>query len=196
MGSQICSASSVSRPSTTPAVQEGGWVLLAARRGPLDPATLGAATSSAPDLVLPFLRPGGRKLFHDRLGWHRSGRFPVHLQLLLAGAILGALVAPRSRAVKTKNSAKTPWKNGPQASLASRYISVAGSRANPVRLLPPDGRSLAVRVCIPSHTTPGSLQGSKFLAYWLRGQPRGVLAGVSRGAPRETTCADLTHESG
>src|SRR6266513_5479572 len=71
-------------------------VLLAARRGPLDPATLGAAASSAPDLehVLPFLRPGGSKLFHGRLGWHRSGRFPVSLQLVLAGAILGLLIAP------------------------------------------------------------------------------------------------------
>jgi hypothetical protein len=74
-----------------------GLVLLAGGRGPLDPATLGAAASSAPDLehVLPFLRPGGRKLFHGRLGWHRSGRFPADLQLLLAGAILGALIAPR-----------------------------------------------------------------------------------------------------
>ena len=47
-----------------------GLLLLAARRGPLDPATLGAAASSAPDLehVLPFLRPGGRKLFHGRRG--------------------------------------------------------------------------------------------------------------------------------
>ena len=54
-----------------------GIALLAARRGPLDPATLGALASSAPDLehVLPFLRPGGRKLFHDRLGWHREGPF-------------------------------------------------------------------------------------------------------------------------
>src|SRR4249919_24895 len=71
-----------------------GVLLLAARRGPLDPATLGAVASSAPDLehVLPFLRPGGRKLFHDRLGWHRSGRFPAALQLLLAVAILGALI--------------------------------------------------------------------------------------------------------
>jgi hypothetical protein len=71
--------------------------LLAARRGPLDPATFGAAASSAPDLehILPFLRPGGRKLFHGRRGWHRSGRFPAQLQLLLAGAIVGALVAPR-----------------------------------------------------------------------------------------------------
>ncbi len=68
-------------------------LLLAVRRGLLDPATLGAAASSAPDLehVLPILRPGGRKLFHDRLGWHRAGRLPVCLQLLLAGAILGVL---------------------------------------------------------------------------------------------------------
>ena len=68
--------------------------LLALRRGLLDPATLGAAASSAPDLehIVPFLRPGGRKLFHDRLGWHRSGRFPVSVQLLIAGGILGALI--------------------------------------------------------------------------------------------------------
>jgi hypothetical protein len=74
-----------------------GIVLLAARRGPLDPATLGAAASSAPDLehVFPFLRPGSRKLFHDRLGWHRAGRFSASLQLLLAAGILGALIAPR-----------------------------------------------------------------------------------------------------
>jgi hypothetical protein len=72
-------------------------VVLASRRGALDPATLGAAASSAPDLehVLPRLRPRGHKLFHGRHGWHRSGRFPTHLQLLLAGAIVGALIAPR-----------------------------------------------------------------------------------------------------
>jgi hypothetical protein len=75
-----------------------GILLLAVRRGPLDPATLGAAASSVPDLehVLPFLRPGGRKLFHSR-GWHREGRFPAALQLLLAGVILGVLIAPRAR---------------------------------------------------------------------------------------------------
>jgi hypothetical protein len=69
--------------------------LLAARRGVFDPATLGAAASSAPDLehVLPSLRFGGRKLFHGRLGWHRSGRFSSDLQLLLAGATIGVLVA-------------------------------------------------------------------------------------------------------
>ena len=71
-------------------------VLLAARRGPLDPATLGAVSSSAPDLehVFPALRPGGRKLFHR--GGARHGRgLSTDLQLLLAGAILGLLVAPR-----------------------------------------------------------------------------------------------------
>jgi hypothetical protein len=74
-----------------------GLALLAVRRGPLDPATLGAAASAAPDLehIFPSLRPGGHKLFHR--GWHRSGRFPADLQLLLAGAILGALTAPSRR---------------------------------------------------------------------------------------------------
>jgi hypothetical protein len=71
--------------------------LLAARRGPLDPATLGALAASAPDLehVFPSVRPGGAKLFHGSRGWHRSGAFPAKLQLLLAGAILGLLLAPR-----------------------------------------------------------------------------------------------------
>jgi hypothetical protein len=74
-----------------------GVLLLAARRGPLDPATLGAAASSAPDLehVLSFLRPRGRKLFHHH-GWHRTGPFPATLQLLLALAILAVLSARRS----------------------------------------------------------------------------------------------------
>jgi hypothetical protein len=69
-------------------------LLLAARRGPFDPATLGAAASSAPDLehVLPFMRPGGRKVFHDRLGWHRSGRLSVSTQVLIAAGILGVLL--------------------------------------------------------------------------------------------------------
>jgi hypothetical protein len=77
-----------------------GVLLLALRRGPLDPTTIGAAASSAPDLehVLPFLRPGGRKLFHDRLGWHRSGPIPAGVQLLLASATLAVLIAPRRKA--------------------------------------------------------------------------------------------------
>jgi hypothetical protein len=69
---------------------------LALRRGPLDPVTLGAASSSAPDLehVVPWLRPGGRKLFHRRLGSHAGG-VPASLQLLLAGAIVGFLLGSR-----------------------------------------------------------------------------------------------------
>ena len=73
--------------------------LLAGKRGPLDPATLGAAASSAPDLehVVPFLRLGGRRLFHGRRGWHRTGRFRTEMHLLLAGAILGALITSHKR---------------------------------------------------------------------------------------------------
>jgi hypothetical protein len=69
--------------------------LLALFRGPLDPATLGACSASAPDLehVFPRLRPHGRKLFHSR-GWHRSGRFRSDIQLVLAGGILGLLLKP------------------------------------------------------------------------------------------------------
>jgi quercetin dioxygenase-like cupin family protein len=52
-------------------------------------------------------------------------------------------------------------KNRPQAALASRYISVAGSRANPVRLLPPDGRSLAVRVHPLAHNAPAPCKALK-----------------------------------
>ena len=69
--------------------------LLAVRRGPFDPVTLGAVSSSAPDLehVLPGLRPGGRKLFHDHGGAGHLGGLPVSVQLVLAGAILGWLLA-------------------------------------------------------------------------------------------------------
>ena len=71
--------------------------LLVARRGLFDAATLGAVASSAPDLehLVPSLRPGGRKLYHGWVGWHRSGPFPAELQLLVAGAIIGALIAQR-----------------------------------------------------------------------------------------------------
>src|SRR3954453_7543449 len=72
--------------------------MLAMRRGLLDPATIGGFAASAPDLehVVPAVRPRGKKLFHDR-GWHRSGGLPASLQLLLAGAILGVLVAKHGR---------------------------------------------------------------------------------------------------
>jgi hypothetical protein len=71
-------------------------MLVAARRGPLSPATLGAVAASAPDLehIFPSLRPRGKKLFHGGRGWHRSGGFPASLQLLLAGVILGLVIAP------------------------------------------------------------------------------------------------------
>ena len=77
-----------------------GVAALAAARGPLDPATLGAAFAAAPDLehVLPLVRPGGRKLFpsHRFPAWHRAGGAPVALQLVVAGVVLGALLAKRA----------------------------------------------------------------------------------------------------
>jgi hypothetical protein len=70
--------------------------LLAGTRGVLDPAVIGAAAASAPDLehVIRLPRPGGRKLFpsHRIRGWHRSGGLPAWLQLLAAGAIAGGLL--------------------------------------------------------------------------------------------------------
>jgi hypothetical protein len=54
----------------------------------------GAAAGAAGGSRLSALVLG---LFHDRLGWHRSGRFPAALQVLLAGAILGALSVSRRR---------------------------------------------------------------------------------------------------
>jgi hypothetical protein len=87
--------------------------LLAARRGPLDPATLGAVASSAPDLehVIPSLRPRGKKLFHGRRGWHRAGTFPATVQLLLAGTILGFLIATRHPWPAAVYSCSSRWRN-------------------------------------------------------------------------------------
>jgi hypothetical protein len=70
--------------------------LVALGRGPLDPATLGACAACAPDLehVFPQLRPRGRKLFHGRAGWHRSGGLPAGVQLAAAGLIVGLLLRP------------------------------------------------------------------------------------------------------
>ena len=77
---------------------------LAALRGPLDPAVLGAAASSAPDAehVLRLPRPGGRKLFpsHRWRGWHKAGGVPAWAQLLAAGFLFGALVAQGPRRVR------------------------------------------------------------------------------------------------
>jgi hypothetical protein len=72
-----------------------GLGLLAVARGPLDPAVVGAVGASVPDVehVLPLPRPNGRKLFpsHRVSGWHRAGGVPASVQLLAAGALLGAL---------------------------------------------------------------------------------------------------------
>ena len=69
--------------------------LLAARRGLLDPAVLGGATAAAPDLehVVPWLRPGGRKLFHREGNVDRG--ISTGVQLLLAGATVGFLLRRR-----------------------------------------------------------------------------------------------------
>jgi hypothetical protein len=73
--------------------------LVAAVRGPFDPAVIGAAAASAPDVehVLPLPRPGGRNLFpsHRFHGWHRSGGVPAWAQLLASGVIVGVLISSR-----------------------------------------------------------------------------------------------------
>ena len=70
--------------------------LLAARRGPLDPAVLGGAAAAAPDLehLMPWLRLGGQKLFHRGQGRHGAG-ISIEAQLLLAGAGVGLLLTRR-----------------------------------------------------------------------------------------------------
>jgi hypothetical protein len=73
---------------------------LAARRGPLDPATLGGLVCCLPDAehVLPLPRPGGRKLYpsHRYPPLHRSGPVPPTLQLAAALLLLSSVLrAPR-----------------------------------------------------------------------------------------------------
>jgi hypothetical protein len=76
-------------------------LLLAATRGPLDPAVVGGVAASFPDVehVLPLPRPGGRKLFpsHRFHGWHREGGASAPTQLVIACALLWALAASGSR---------------------------------------------------------------------------------------------------
>ena len=76
-------------------------LLVALRRGVFDPATIGAAAASAPDLehVVRLPRPGGRKLFpsHRFRGWHRAGGLPTWLQLVAAGALAGLVVSRSGR---------------------------------------------------------------------------------------------------
>ena len=70
--------------------------LLAVRRGPLDAAVLGGAAASVPDLehLVPWLRVRGEKIFHRGGGRHGVG-ISVEAQLLLAGAVLGLVLARR-----------------------------------------------------------------------------------------------------
>jgi hypothetical protein len=70
--------------------------LLAARRGPLDAAVLGGAAAAMPDLehILPWLRPGGEKIFHRGGGRHGVG-ISAEAQLLVAGALVGVLLGRR-----------------------------------------------------------------------------------------------------
>ncbi len=73
-----------------------GVLLLAAVRGPFDPAVSGALAASSPDIehVLRLPRPRGRKLFpsHRLHGWHRSGGIAAPAQLVLAGFLIGLLL--------------------------------------------------------------------------------------------------------
>jgi hypothetical protein len=73
-----------------------GVLALAAVRGVLDPATVGAFASAAPDIehVVRLPRPGGRKLFpsHRIRGFHRPGGVPASVQLIVAGLLLGIVL--------------------------------------------------------------------------------------------------------
>jgi hypothetical protein len=79
----------------------GGVLALALRRGLFDPATLGAIASAVPDVehVVNLPRPGGRKLFpsHRIPGFHRPGGISASAQLLIAGALLGLVLAQTDR---------------------------------------------------------------------------------------------------
>jgi hypothetical protein len=70
--------------------------LLAAQRGPLDPAVLGGAAAAMPDLehIAPWFRLRGEKLFHRGGGRHGAG-ISAEAQLVLAGVTLGLLLAGR-----------------------------------------------------------------------------------------------------
>jgi hypothetical protein len=74
----------------------GALGLLAAWRGPFDPAVLGGAAAAMPDLehLVPWLRPRGAKVFHRGGAPHGVG-MSVESQLLLAGTLVGLLLARR-----------------------------------------------------------------------------------------------------
>jgi hypothetical protein len=70
-------------------------VLISARRGLTDRATIGALTTCLPDVehIVRLPRPGGSKLFHGRRGWHRSGSLSPSAQLLIAALLVGRILA-------------------------------------------------------------------------------------------------------
>jgi hypothetical protein len=92
-----------------------GVLALAAARGPADPAVVGSISAALPDAehVIRLPRPGGKKLFpsHRFRGWHRSGGVSVGAQLVVAGVLLGALVASgigAQGAVGRRSSSSSP----------------------------------------------------------------------------------------
>jgi hypothetical protein len=74
---------------------------VALRHGPFGPATVGAFAGSVPDIehIVRLPRPKGRKLFpsHRIPGFHRSGGISARAQLLVAGLLLGTVLAPKGR---------------------------------------------------------------------------------------------------
>ena len=75
------------------------FAVILLRRGPLDPATIGAAAGMAPDVehVIRLPRPGGLKLFHEGRGWHRNGPLSIAAQVALTGFLVAQLVRVESR---------------------------------------------------------------------------------------------------
>ncbi|HEY8407289.1 MAG TPA: hypothetical protein VIK66_04875 [Gaiellaceae bacterium] len=75
--------------------------ILCLRRGPFDPATIGAAAGIAPDAehVLRLPRPGGLKLFHEGRGWHRDGSLSIAAQAALTSFLLVQLLGIEARKV-------------------------------------------------------------------------------------------------
>src|SRR3954451_1526747 len=67
--------------------------LLAARRGPLDPAVIGGAAAAMPDLehIRRWLGGGGEQISHRGGARHGVG-ISAEAQLLLAGAVVGLLL--------------------------------------------------------------------------------------------------------
>ena len=137
--------------------------LLAGKRGPLDPATLGAAASSAPDLehVVPFLRLGGRKLFHGRRGWHRTGdvghldaqgRLWIegrlqHVITTASGAVTPVGIEQRLERIDGVSAAAVVGVGPAGAQVVVAVVVAAGRRpSRPGRRLRPGGRGPWLRL--------------------------------------------------